>query len=174
MVIVERKGGPSMCSAITRRSGLSLVEVLIAAVIIGVSAIPVLELVRSGTAQLEVSEIEAASRQLGADVLERIAGPSLGDKEKGLSAKFVSTMKGDLRWDEVIKEDPSLARNFPFDGIRSLLDLAEVRVAVEKKSPVEHPALGPAKQLEAYIVKVSWKDRNEERKEVTYARLVDL
>lgn len=156
------------------KRGLSLVEVLIAAVIIGVAAIPVIELVRSGTVHLQVSEVEAASRQLGADVLERIAGTALGDKEKGLSAKFLTNMKGDLRWDEVIKEDPSLARKFPFEGMKTLLDLAEVRISIERKSPYEHPSLGPAKELESFSVKVSWKDRNDERKDVTYARLVDL
>ena len=154
--------------------GLSLVEVLIAAVIIGVSTIPVLELVRSGTVRLEISEVEAACRQLGADVLERIAGPALGDKQKGLSATFITNMKGDLRWDDLIKQDPALAHHYPFDGMKALLDQAEARISVDRQSPVEHPSLGPGKQLESYSVTISWKDRNDERKEVTYARLVDL
>lgn len=156
-----------------KRSGLSLVEVLIGAVIIGVSALPVLELVRSGTAQLEISEIEAAARQLGADLLERVAGPSIGT-DKGLPKAFEGMKSSPIRWDDVIQADAALKKDFAIEGLRSLLDQADVRLELTIKSPFEHPVLGPAKELEAFIVTVHYTDRNDVRKKVTFARLVDL
>ena len=155
------------------RGGLSLVEVLIGALIIGASALPVLELIRSGSAGLEITEIEAAARQLGADVLERVAGPRVGT-DRGLSESFKKLKGTRMPWEAVIKGDPALARDFPFDGLRSLLDLHDVRLELTIQSPYEHPVLGPAKDLEAYVVKVTWKDQHDEPKEVTCARLVDL
>src|SRR5260370_453394 len=92
-----------------RKTGLSLIEILIGAVIIGVSAVPVLELVRSGTSQLEVSEIEAAPRQLGADVLERVAGPPL-IHDKGLSEALLMLKEKPGRWEQVIQADPPLKK----------------------------------------------------------------
>lgn len=156
-----------------RRRGLTLIEVLIAAMIIGVSAIPVLELVRSGTSQLEVSEIEAAARQLGSDLLERVAGPSFGT-DKGLTDAFKKLLATDVRWSDVWKADDSLKKAFPTEGLPALLDLHDVRLRLEVQSPYDHPDLGTAKALEAYIVTVSWTDRNDQRKEVAFARLVDL
>jgi hypothetical protein len=155
------------------RRALSLAEVVIAALIVGVSAIPVLELVRSGTSQLEVSEIEAAARQLGSDVLERVAGPSFG-ADKGLTDAFKKLLETDVRWSDVIKADASLGKEFPPEGLSSLLDLHDTRLRLKIESPYDHPDLGPAKKLEAYTVTVSWNDRNGIKKEVTFARLIDL
>lgn len=160
-----------------RSRGVSMVEILIAALIIGVSAIPVLELVRSGTSQLEVTEIEAAARQLGSDVLERVAAPLMsGDKEKEIEQKFRGLMKTPLRWSQIVNADDSLKKDFPKkgQGLPELLDLYDVRVRLEVKSPYPHASLGPSSTLEAYIVTVDWKDRKDERKEVTFARLVEM
>lgn len=155
----------------SRRRALSLVEVLIGAVIIGVSAIPVLELVRSGTSRLEVTEIEVAARQVGSDLLERVAGPGLG-VDKGLTDAFKALINQQFSWSQLLKEDKSLARAFPAAALNPLLELADVRVRLQVESPFEHPTLGKLEDLEAYSVTVTWNDRDV-RKQVTFARLVD-
>lgn len=148
------------------RRGLSLVEVMIAAFVVGVSAIPVLELVRSGTAQLQISEIEVAARQVGADLLERVAGPSLGE-DKGLTPEFKKLLAAPVRWSQVLAADASLDAGFPKEGLIALLDKHDTRVNLEVK-PI------PDKDLESYAVTVTWKGTNDDRRKVTFARLVEL
>ena len=155
-----------------KRRALSLVEVVIAAMIIGVSAIPVLELVRSGTSRLEVTEIEVAARQVGSDLLERVAGHPLG-QDKGLSEQFKNLLDQEFRWSQVLEKDTSLKKNFPADALNPLLEQHDVRVKLEIKSPWEHPSQGKVDGLEAVSVTVSWTDRNDERKKVTLARVVE-
>lgn len=151
---------------------LSLVEVLIAVVIIGLSTLPVIELVRSGTARLEVTEIEAAARQLGADVIERLAGPRLGE-DRGLAPAFAAMKKTRVRWSVVVEADDALKHGYPAKELAALLDLHDVGLALDERDPFEHPAIGPSRDLVAYVVTVDWADANDERKKVTFARLVD-
>lgn len=155
------------------RAGLSLVEVLIGVVIVGVSALPILELVRSGTVSLEVTEVEAAARQLASDVLERASGPREG-LDRGLSEAFTNGVKGQpVAWSQVLELDPSLKRSFPVAELGPLLDTADVRVNLQSKSPHPHAVFGKNEGIESYVVTVQWVDRNERVKKVTLARLVE-
>lgn len=156
------------------RSGLSLVEVLIAAFIVGVSAIPVLELVRSGTSQLEISEIEVAARQVGADLLERVAGPGLGE-DKGLTPAFKLRLAQPVSWGQVLDADASLAKKFPRkSSLTDLLDKHDARVHLTVHEPYDHPVAGAARKLAAYVVTVTWTGTGDAARKVTFARLVDL
>jgi hypothetical protein len=158
---------------VKHRSALSLVEVLIAAVIIGVSALPILELVRSGTARLEVTEIEVAARQLGSDVLERIAGPRY-DADRGLSEVFQKALLDQgVRWSEVIEKDEAIAKAFPTKELSGLLNLHDVRIRIEQRSKYALPSHPHCDELEAWVVTVSWADRHLVRTEATFARLVE-
>lgn len=154
-----------------RRRGLSLVEVLIGAFIIGISALPILELIRSSTSALEVTEVEVAARQFGADVLERVAGPRVGP-DRGLEALRI-LMESPISWTELVKKDPTLAKSFPVYALGSLLETADVRVFLVEKESYPHPAIGDGDELSAYRVTVSWTDRHDRRKKVTLARFVD-
>lgn len=156
-----------------RARGLSLVEVLIGAVIIGVSALPVLELIRSGTRSLAITGTEAAARQLGADLVRRLSGPRIG-QDRGVSPALAALLAAPARWSQVLDADPSLAYGFPVKELAPLLDEADVRVALEIKSPFAHPALGSAAAVDAFIVTVYWNDANQRSRQVKLARLVDL
>jgi hypothetical protein len=153
------------------RRGLSLVEALIAAVIIGVSAISILELIRSGTASLEVTEAEAAARQLGADVLRRVCGPRLGP-DTGTTEKLTKLLATPARWSHVLEGDPALAHGFPTEKLKSLLDSADVRLALEIQ-PAKQPALNGAPHVKTVVVTVFYTDRNARSKKVNFARLVE-
>ena len=155
----------------SKRRGLSLVEALIGALIIGVSAISILELIRSGTSSLEVTEVEAAARQLGADVLRRVSGPRLGP-ESGITPAFRTLMGQPARWSDVLAADAALARGFPSTALAGLLDTADVRLSLAIK-PLVHPALGGATNVESVEVTVHFTDRNDNRKRVKLARLVE-
>jgi hypothetical protein len=157
----------------SRRRALSLVEVLLGAFIIGVSALPILELMRSGTESLEITETEAAARQLGADLLRRLAGPRT-DLDLGLSKNLENDLKArPTRWEQMLEEDPALKHGFPADALKGLLDNANVRLSLEVIAPYPHEALGKA-PAQALIVTVFWTDRNGRDKKVKLARLVDM
>lgn len=155
------------------RRGLSLIEVLIAAFIVGVSAIPVLELVRSGTSQLEISEIEVAARQVGADLLERVAGPAFGE-DKGIKPELKLLLSHPVSWSQVMKADKSLENPLQSKEIAALLDRHDTRVQLTALEPYDHPVAGHAKDLAAYVVTVSWTGTNDTTKKVTFARIADL
>lgn len=155
------------------RNGLSLVEVLIAAFIVGVSAIPVLELVRSGTSQLEISEIEVAARQVGADLLERVAGPSLGE-DKGLTPAFRLLLSQPVAWSQVLAADESLDNPLQSKEIAALLDKHDTRVQLTVQEPFDHPVSGTARKLASYSVTVSWTGTADAARKVTFARLVEM
>lgn len=152
------------------KRGLSLVEALIGAVIIGVSALPILELIRSGTASLEVTEAEAAARQLGADLLRRVCGPRLGP-ETGITPAFRNLLGQPARWSDVVKADAALGHGYPSGALASLLDTADVRLSLAVK-PFTHAALGGA-SVESVVVTVSYTDQSDRAKQVKFARLVE-
>lgn len=153
------------------RSGLSLVEVLIGAFIIGVSALPILELIRSSTRSLDVTEADVAARQFAADLLERAAGPRLG-ADRGLEV-FKDLMGAPISWSQVVQKDPVLRKSYPVDKLMSLLDTADVRVSLVEKESYPHAAVGEGTELSAFTVTVTWVDRNDRTKKVTLARFVD-
>jgi hypothetical protein len=148
-----------------------MVEALIAAMIIGVSALSILELIRSGTASLEVTEAEAAARQLGADVLRRVCGPRLG-RETGITDKLVPLLAKPARWNQVLEGDPALAHGFPTAELKSLLDSADVRLSLDIQ-PAKHAALNGAPGVKTVVVTVHYTDRNARNKKVNLARLVE-
>ena len=161
-------------SARSRRPGLSLVEVLMGAVIIGVSALPILELIRSGTASLEVNEIDAAARQLASDVLERLCGPNYGTPR--VPPPLRAMLRSPAAWRDFVSADPALAYGYPVSPgqpLARLLDTADVRVTLEEQSPFTAAAVPGGSDLAAYTVTVSWSDRNDQRKKVKIARIVD-
>ena len=76
-------------------------------------------------------------------------------------------------WEQIIRDDRALACGFPKSVLGPLLDQADVKITLQVESPFSHPALGPSTGMDCYRVIVSWKDRDERRKEVTLARLID-
>lgn len=148
-----------------------MVEALIGALIIGISAISILELMRSSTASLEVTETEAAARQLGADLLRRVCGPRLGP-ETGITPAFKLLLGQPARWSDVVAADAALAHGFPSAALAGLLDTADVRLSLSVK-PFTHAALAGAKDLESVEVTVQFVDRNDRGKLVKFARLVE-
>jgi hypothetical protein len=151
---------------------MSLLEVMLAALVVGVSAIAVADVVRTGTATVEVTEVEVAARRLAADVLERYSGAPVGkDREVGDVTQILGGAPA--AWEDLIADDPSLARGFPRDAIRRVLAQARVRVLREVVSPFTHPSLGPTAGLELHKVTVTWNDRFDRPRQVELARLVD-
>lgn len=155
---------------LAKRGGLSLIEVLIGALIIGVSVLSILEMIRSGTSSLEVTEADAAARQMGADLLRRVCGPRLGP-DTGITDAFRLLLGTPARWKDVLAGDPALAQGFPSTGLASLLDAADVRLSLDI-TPNTHEALGRARGVESVVVTVQFVDRNERLKKVKFARLV--
>ena len=156
----------------SRPTGLTVMEVVLGALIVGCAAIPVLELIRSSTVALEITEIETAARGLGADVLESIAEADASPRSP-LPGTGDSMMGVERRWDEVVDESPSLRKAFPKSDLSSLFDTAEVKVAVTKESPCAHPAVAGGPGLDWYEVTVSWRGHDGQRKGVTLGRLVE-
>jgi hypothetical protein len=151
--------------------GLSLVELVVAALVLGVSAIPVLELIRASTVTLEITETEAAARTLAADVLERLAGPPLfGDPLLSRSAR--SLVGAEVAWDALVYTDAFLAWGYPARDLASLLDQAGVRIRISMERPFSHAALGTTTGMDCIRVTALWTDRGALPKEVTVARLV--
>lgn len=151
------------------RRGLSLLEVLLGALIIGVSALSILELIRSGTQVLEVTEAEAAARQLAADVLRRLCGPRLG-KDLGLTDTFKTMMGGHPQlWSDIVEKDPPLKEGFPVDALKGLLNAADARLEL---AVTDDDTYGKGR-VQKVVVTVHFVDRNERNKKVTFARLIE-
>ena len=159
-----------------RRLGMSLMEVVIGALILGVSGVLVIELVRSSTVNLELTEIEAVARGLAADLLERYAQGSYADAASEQKATKI-TFGVPVKWDAAV-DDPAFRFGFPKEKLQSLLDTYQVMFTVDVK-PLAHPTYGGA-SLSHVSVKVQWldqtgrsRDASSEYKSVTYACLVD-
>lgn len=153
-----------------RTRGLSLLEIIFGAMIIGLSALPVLELLRSSTVSLQVTETEAAARALAADVLERFASPVHGASRE--VSRVTSHMLGvPLPWQQIIREDPFLSYGFP-KKLEPLLEQSDLKIMLSVKT-VSHPALAPSTGVEWYTVTASFKDRFDGRTEVALGRFVD-
>lgn len=153
------------------RRGLSLVEVCLAALIIGGSALVVIELMRSSTVSLEVTEAELAARSLGADILERFAGQPF-IKDNGMQKVAKITLGAPVPWDQIVSEDEWLKHAYPLDRLKPLLDTAEVKVQLDA-GPSKHARFAGTKGMDLYTVRVTWADRFDLRKEAVFARLVD-
>lgn len=153
-----------------RKRGLSLLEIVFGAMIIGLSALPILELLRSSTVSLQVTETEAAARALAADVLERFASPVHGaGREVGRGTQRMLGVP--VAWKDLIKEDPFLSHGFP-KALEPLLEQSDLRVTLNVQT-VSHAALAPSTGVEWYTVTASFRDRNDNRTEVALGRFVD-
>lgn len=162
----------------TRRQGVSLIEIVIGAMILAVSGVTVLELMRSSTANLQVTEVEVIARGMGADLLERYSRPSVHDFPAE-QANTRTALGVPAKWD-VVMDDASLKYGFQKEKLQSLLDQFEVTftIDVQKKA---HPTLGRNRKLTHVSVVAKWIDatpsgaRNPsgEFKEVTFDCLVD-
>lgn len=158
------------------RSGVSMIEVVLGAIILGLSGVTVMELVRSNTVNLQITEVEAAARGLAADCMERFskrasyASPDM--------VKMLQKMQGIPQvWKDVITTDPTLNHQLPTEDVSKLLDLYDVKLQVQFK-PVVHASLGDKPRIRKIEVEVSWNDprlygsSGSELKKVTYAALV--
>jgi hypothetical protein len=153
-----------------RAAGLSLTEIVVGALIIGLSALPILELSRSSTVHLQVSHTEAVARAVAADVLERFASPVHGEGRQ-VGTITQSVLGAPAPWQQIIKADPYLSYRFP-RKLESVLENSQVKISLDVKT-VSHPALAPSTGVQWYTVTVSFKDRYEGRTEVTLGRFVD-
>jgi prepilin-type N-terminal cleavage/methylation domain-containing protein len=160
------------------RKGFTLVEVLFAALIVGGSAVIVIDLVRATTQSTEVTEVEAFARGLAADVLERLA--ATGNSTAPEADPWLKAMLGpDLNktpievppqaWDHVLTQDRSLAYGFPAADLKSLLDGAQLKIAITRLLPY---ADRDDKQSVAWKVTASWINQQGRTREVNYARIV--
>lgn len=157
------------------RRGLGLTEIVLAAFVIGVSALPVLELIRSSTSSLEVTEAEVAARSLAADVLEQIAARTVDGSSSldVVSSKFKGVPRA---WDVVLDQNAALREHFPRAELAPILNLVQARVTVDWDEPYGHPALGTGSDLTLYKVTVAWQapgDLARGEREVTLARLTE-
>lgn len=89
-----------------RGRGVSLIEIVLGVMILGISGVTVLELVRSNTANLQVTEIEVIARGMGADLLERYSSPSVHDFPSEAAATRL-TPGVPAKWD-IVAEDASM------------------------------------------------------------------
>ena len=153
-----------------------MIEVVLGAFILGLSGVTVMELVRSNTVNVQITEVEAVARGLAADCMERYsrrasyASPTL--------VKNLQKMQGiPLVWKDVIASDPTMNYQLPAEDVSKLLDLYDVKLQV-KFSPVTHASLGDKPRIRKLEVEVSWNDPRlygaggTELKKVTYAALV--
>lgn len=154
-----------------------MAEVVIGALSLGFSGVTVMELVRGSTANLQVTEVEAAARGMAADLLERYSRPSIYDVP-GESANLRNFLGRPLTWDQHL-EDPATGYGFPRERIGKLLDQFQVRFVVDiVRFP--HPSFNGA-QMTKVIVTAQWpepiagvvRSSSSELREVTYACLVD-
>lgn len=153
------------------RRGLSVVEIVLAALVIGFSALPVLELLRSSTVSLQVNEVDAAARGLAADVLERLSGPL--NYQDPLVGRVIQDATGvPTDWQLIFGDDRSLAHGFPKPQVAKLLDQARALLLIKMHKASEHGAANLA-GMTCYEVHVLWYDQQERLKEVAFARLVE-
>jgi hypothetical protein len=153
-------------------SGLTLVEVVLAALIIGGSGVIVMDLVRATTVATEITEVDALARGVAADVLERFAGaPSgVGEELERATELMIGTEQS---WEVMLTQDRALALGFPKQALKPILDTADVRITIERQHPYKKPEYGDDEDSVAWTVTARWTDPvTQQRKGVTYARLV--
>jgi type II secretory pathway pseudopilin PulG len=141
----------------TRRRALSLLEVVIGALILGISGVIVLELIRSSTVSTQVTEVEAVARGLAADVLERFSAEARGS---GTAAgKVTESMTGvPLAWRDLVDDDGPLRYGFPRAELEKLLDFHDVRVILKGTANYDHPSFDTGFAMKALEVTVQWSD----------------
>jgi hypothetical protein len=149
------------------RRALSLVEVVLGALVISVSAIPVIELIRASTASLEVTEIEAAARALGADTLERLAGPAVFGHRLWPAVADNAEVPAQV----MLESDPVLARGYPRETLGPLLARHHTTLSVSLERDLSHPAWGDRKGMDRYRVRVRWLGLDDNAREVALVRL---
>lgn len=138
-----------------RRFGVSLIEIVIGSLILGISGVTVFELVRSNTANLAVTEIEVIARGMGADLLERYARPSVHDfPAEQASTRMALGVPAD--WD-VALEDASLKYGFRREKLQSLLTQYQVKFTVDIQ-PKPHASFGDKRRMSHISVAVKWLD----------------
>jgi hypothetical protein len=150
--------------------GVSVIEIAVAAMVLGCSGVPVLELIRSSTTLVSMSETEVAVRGFATDVLQRFAGPPHAGGPlvaPGTEHLLARPIPADL----LIAADPYLARGLAGRELESLLRLAEATVSLAVVPPRD-PALAAADGLDCIVLTVAWTNPGERRKEVTLASLV--
>lgn len=185
-----------------RTYGFSLIEVVVAALIIGSSAIMILELIRASTVTLEITEYEAAARTLGSDVMKRLVGRKLAnadplvlDPTTRRPSQFVN---GPVPFRTLFEPaadgkvaDLALARAYPLAEVGKLLDLTEATVTITVESPwkgntpggtqdaqlypdvYSRPISRSTTGLDLYRVHVKYMDpRDKREKEVNLVRLL--
>src|SRR5207244_2003348 len=130
----------------------------------------VLELMRSSTVSLEVTEVEIAARSLGADVLERFAGQPVV-KGDGMMKLARIGLGAPVPWDQIVNEDDWLKHGYPVDKLRPLLDNANVKIELDA-GPSKHARFAGTRGMDLYQVRVTWTDRNDTVKEAVFARLI--
>ena len=186
-----------MMASVRRRPAFTLIEIVVAAMVIGSSALMIIELIRSSTASLEVTEYEAAVRTLASDVMTRLTGPKqlpydpfLLQKASNGAPQPTTFVNAPVPYETFLKGDPALNINYPAE-LKKLLDITEAKVRVHFESPWQgtgtgdtaYPNLGqelyqgtpPATftGVELYTVSVEFiEPRNKEQKEVKLVRLV--
>lgn len=153
------------------RSGVSIAEVVIAALIIGSSAIPIMELIRSSTASLSMSETEVAVRGFATDVLNRFAGPPVAGSAPLLAPETRALLQAPVPADVLLASDPYLARGVPRAEIEPLLKRAGCTIKLTIGKP-QDAALTAQPGLDTFHLTAAWVDYGGRRKEITLAMLV--
>lgn len=169
---------PDATGAGRRRAGVSLIEIVIGALILGISGVTVIELVRSNTVNLQLTEIQSVARGLAADLVERFSQPSVHDLP-GVQRNTSVVLGARARWD-LLLGDPAFNHGFPKDQLSKILEEYGVMFTVDIK-PFPHGTFGPRNQMTHVSVTVHWQDlgpnaaRNPsgDYKSVTYGCLVD-
>jgi hypothetical protein len=162
-----------------KRRALSLVEIVIGALILGFSGVAVMELVRTNTVGLQVTEIEAVARGLAADVLERYAAaPRVLADRLGAGAKDLQGVP--LLWRDVLEHDAGLRYGFPQGALEKLLDTYVVRITLRLTPNYDHASFDPDRTMKALEVTVQWSEPiaperggPREPRTVTYATLLE-
>lgn len=160
------------------RRGVSMLEIVIGALVLGISGVVVIELIRSNTTNLQLTEIEAVSRGLAADLLERYSRPTIDDTS-GVGGSTQAALGVPAKWDTLLS-DAAFAHGFPRDKLSKILEQYGVMFNVDRKK-YTHASYGPKNDLIHVAVTVKWLDlgpggaRNPagEYKSVTYGCLID-
>ena len=153
------------------RPGISLIEVVIAILIIGSSALPILELIRSSTASLGLSETEVAVRGFAADVLNRFAGPPIVGTDPLVAPATKALLSAPVPADVLMSSDPYLARGVDRALLEPLLKRASCTVKLTIARPTD-PALRTQPGLSVFNLTAAWVDPGGRRKEISLAMLV--
>lgn len=151
-----------------------MLEVVLGAIILGLSGVTVVELVRSNTVNVQITEVEAAARGLAADCMERFS--KRASYASPTMIQLLQKMQGvPQSWKDIITTDPSMGYHLPTAEVSKLLDLYDVKLQVQFK-PVTHASLGDKPRIRQLEVEVSWNDPRpnaaSELKKVKYAALV--